>query len=455
MLPSLETKRLIFEQINYEPYEEQMAAHSEEDARLILIAGGERAGKSRWSAAEVTAAMMIPNNQIAVCGQDYDQSKKEVRYVIEDLQRLGALSYHSTPKAGRWEARSVTGSWLETVSLSDGAGELTSRGESYDLVLIVEAGRVQDKGILRASRGRVAETRGRALFSGTLWDNFGWYSELYDTLAGPNLYDGVRYTLPSWKNTAIFPGGLNDPEIQHWKSTLSDEEFARFVAAKKIKPPSIIYKEFEQDIHVSWDCVFNPDAPVDISIDPGYFPSRYSILAIQSGVNSYGMDCVNIIDEVWVNNMVHQEVIQEAKDRIWWSNLYRAMGGHETLQHAATKSTKEVWLELLPRNVPFEVCKKYSDRERIMRVKTLLVDPQTKAPRIMIHPRCVGLAKEFREWRRKTDNKGAVISDRPIDEMEDALDCLGNYLLHTFGPVDYQRERGQVRAGTLSMGSKG
>lgn len=451
MLPHPKTKKLIFDQIGYDPYPEQLEAHDETEARLLLIAGGERAGKSRWAAAELTATMLLPGNQIAACGQDYDQAKKEVRYVIDDLVRLDALAYESTPKQGRWEIRSKTGSRLETVSLQDGAGELTARGEPYDLVLVAEAGRVQDGSILRAARGRVAETRGRVLLVGTLWDNFGWYSELYDELAGDNLWDGKRYSIPSWANINIFPGGRSDPEILHWEATMEPTEFARFVAARKVKPPAIIYQEFDRRTHVSFDVQYDPHAPVDLSIDPGYFPSRYAVLAIQPSVNTYGQECVNVLDEIWVNHLVHHEIIAEAKERFWWDNVHRILGGHETRQHAATRSTREVWIRNADKY--FETCPPYADRERIMRVKTLLVDPYTKAARLLLHPRCIGLSKEFNEWRRKTDKDGQVTSETPIDEMSDALDALGNYVLHEFGPTD--RPAGGGRSGGYTSLAKG
>lgn len=448
---SASVKEVIFEEVGYRPHEGQLRAHAS-DSRVVLVAGAERGGKSRFASAEATCELMFPGRRVAVCGQDYDECKPEMEYILADLRQLDAIPEYgeSTPKQGKWEVKTRTGSYAETVSLRDGAGELTGRGKAYDLVLLVEAGRIRDlMGAFLAARGRVAETRGRVVMAGTLWDDWGAYSDLYRAFEGPNVYDGERYAFPAWFNLAVYPGGVDDDEIERLRQILPDAEFARRVAAKLIPSPARIYPEFtiEHVKQLYWD----PEGPVDVSIDPGYFPSKYAVLAIQPTVDSEGRECINVIDELWVNHFTHHDVIEEIKERPWWFNVRQIYGGHETKQHPSAESTAEVWRKLTGK--PFLIVPKEKKWSKINRVKTFLKNPGDGAIRLLIDVGCTGLAEEFRSWKRMTDAHGQVRSDMPEDDGDDALDALGNYALYRFGPVE--RSAVQGRKGRFRVPARG
>ena len=190
-------------------------------------------------------------------------------------------------------------------------------------------------------------------------------------------------------------------------------------------------------MHVE-DLVWDPEAPIDLTIDPGYYPSRYAALAIQPMIDDEGREVVCVVDEIWVNHWTHHDVIAECQKRPWWPNVYTVWGGHETRQHAAAKSTEEVWRELT--GLPFEIVDRALDKKQnIMRMKTMLTDPGDKAPRLFINTTCAGLLYEFPRYERRTNRVGDVISDDP-DRMaeDDALDALTNYLVGRFGLVDVQ-----------------
>lgn len=446
-----EAKRVIFKVLGYDPHEGQQAAHKS-DARVVLVAGAERGGKSRWASAEATCELLYPDRRVAICGQDYDETRAEFTYVMEDLEKLDAIPTHgaSTPKQGKWEVKSKTGSHLEAVSLRDGAGELTGRGKPYHYVILAEAGRIRDlMGAFLAAVGRTAETRGRVGMAGTLWDDWGEYADLYRAFEGPNAYGGERFQFPAWYNYHIYPGGRDDPEIKRLEGILTPSEFARRVAAKLIASPARIYPEFRPE-HIriiDWD----GEAPVDVSIDPGYFPSKYAVVALQPTIDEKGRECIHVIDEIWVNHCTHHAVIEMAKDKPWWPNVHRIFGGHETKQHPSAKSTEEVWRELTGK--PFEIVPKERKWSKINRVKTFLSDPYDKSIRLYIDVKCKGLAEEFRSYKRKTDRFGKVRSDEPEDANDHALDALGNYLLHVFGPV--AKEHKQGRKGRVKVPARG
>lgn len=445
------SKRAVFRAIGYDPHRGQEAAHRS-TARVVLVAGAERGGKSRCAAGEAVCQLVYPRQRIAVAGQDYDETKAEMLYVVEDLGRLDAIPKHgsSLPKQGKWEVETKTGSYIETVSLRDGAGELTGRGRPYDLVLLVEAGRIRDlMAAFLAATGRVSETRGRVWMVGTLWDDWGDYAELYRAFQGDNVYDGELYRLPAWYNEEIFPGGRDNPEIKRLEAILPPAEFARRVGAELIPSPARIYGEFsvEHIRRVEWD----PEGVVDLSIDPGYYPSKYAVLAIQPTIDEKGRECVNVIDEIWENHLTHHDVIEIVKDRVWSDNVRAVYGGHETKQHPSAESTAEVWRKLFGR--PFYIVPRERKWTKINRLKTFLRDPSTDDIRLYIDVKCKGLAEEFRTWKRRTDTKGNVKSDQPQDEGDDALDALGNYVLERFGSVE--REYLEGRPGRVRIPARG
>ena len=436
---------------------------------MILCAGAERSGKSAWAGYEILGRLPWCR-RVAIAAQEYDESRAEMEYIIDGLDRLGGLESKSTPKTGKWIARARGGIELETISLHDGPEELTGRGKPFDIVALVEAGRIRYDAFLRA-RGRVAEVRGIVLLSGTLWDTYGWYADLYQSFAGPNVFQGERFSFPAWSNLAIYPGGRNDPEIARLKAIYPDDEFARLVGAELRPSPARLYPEFEYAQHVA-EIAFDPELPVELAVDAGYFPSKYAVLAIQVVPEQWTIDggvaevdVVRVIDEVWENYLTHHDVYSLVTQRPWWPNVNRILLGHEGKQHQAAESTQEVWQTLavqdpssrrvVPRPhlpgrrheperefvVPVDVFDAGRILDGVLRVKTVLVDPRTKRPRLRIAPHCAGLQHEFQVYHRKSDSRGNVVSDEPVDKDNDALDALRNWLVERYGLVDFQREQ--------------
>ncbi len=460
--PTPQRKKWIFELLGYKPHPGQWAAHCS-TARVIMACGGQRSGKSYWSSMEVVSR--VPwSRRIAVAAQSYSETRKEMQVIMDSLRRLGGLVVESQPVQGPWYCKAaLNGCEIESVSLQEGPDKLTGTGEAYDIVLLVEAGRIAYNAFL-AARGRVAEPRGDVLLSGTLWDNWGWYADLYRAFEGPNEFEGERFQFPMWMNTAIFPGGRDDPEIKHLEAILPDEEFARLVAAELKASPARMYPEFEYGVHVQ-EVGFNPDLPVELAVDAGYYPSYYAVLAIQvlpvqvemETGSVFTWDVPTVVDEIYEQRQTHHDIVDLCRYREWWPNVTRAVGGHETGQHPASKSTQEVWQELVgqedgdPQDFRFDICDAGAVQDGITRMHTLLLDPGVKEPRIQVAPACMGLLQEFQSYKRRTNRRGDVVSEEPEDKNNDALDALRNWAVDRYGFVDTDREpvpgrkRGRMR----------
>lgn len=408
------------------------------------MAGAERGGKSAWTGREVLARLPWCR-QVAIAAQEYDEGRAEMTYIINGLQVLGGLERKSTPQAGKWRAMAKGGIEVETISLHEGPEELTRTGKPFDVVALVEAGGIRYDAFL-AARARVAEMRGVVLLSGTLRDNVGWYAGLYLSFEGPNVFDGERYSFPAWLNKSIFPGGREDPEIKRLERILPKDEFARRVAAEVLPSPARVYPEFSFPVHVK-EVSFDPGAEVGLAVDAGYYPSHYAVLALQVAVVD-GMEVVRQVDEVWEHHLTHYEIISLCRQRAWWENVTRAVGGHETRQHQAAESTQEVWEALVgqeagdPERFRFEVFDAGRILDGVVRVKTFLKDPATDRARIEIDAGCVGTLEEFGKYSRKVDSRGNVVSEDPEDRNNDAMDCWRNWLVERYGLVERERREG-------------
>ena len=81
----------IFSQIGYTPTAAQEPSHTS-DARIKLIAGGERGGKSMTSSKEAVLSAANPTTGLIwLVGPDYDGAVEEFNYLGDDMGKLNLL----------------------------------------------------------------------------------------------------------------------------------------------------------------------------------------------------------------------------------------------------------------------------------------------------------------------------------------------------------------------------
>jgi hypothetical protein len=368
-----------------------------------------------------------------------------MEYLRDWYTELGLLTRKTTPETGKWILEIADTFRIETVSVKDGAEELTTRGQAYDIVALVEAGLIRD-GTFPAAVGRVAETRGEVILSGTLWDSSGWYANLYRAFGGANVYGGERFSFPSWLNTAIYPGGREDPEIKRLEAILPAEEFLRRVGGGLVPSAARMYPEFTPEKHVA-KVEYDKDLPVYLAVDAGYYPSHYAVVPLQLWDETFTlengsvvtMEVVHQIGEIWEHHQTHHDIYDLCKQKPWWKGVERVLLGHEGKQHQAADSTQEVWRGLLradERDVTVTVFNAKRRLDGVVRVKTFLKDPATNCRRFVQDVSCKGSRHEFETWSRKTNSKGEVRSEEPEDANDDALDCIRNFMVWKYGLVE-------------------
>ena len=209
-----------------------------------------------------------------------------------------------------------------------------------DGIIMAEAAQMTYETYLKCV-GRVAEKRGWLLLSGTFEGSMGWYPEKFDEWrVGNNIEDARSYSLPSWSNIVIYPGGRQDPEIQRLEAVYSRVPgmFDERMGAVPVPPASLIFRDFRHTVHVDNSLEFDPSLPVYLAVDPSSGGDPYAIHACQfpkfklppttpekyakaEEENPDKIDFCNVIDEYYEVSTITEDIIDNLKKRVWWKNV--------------------------------------------------------------------------------------------------------------------------------------
>jgi hypothetical protein len=435
-------KEYIFQKLDYNPSKEQWDFHLAPQREKQGV-GGERGGKSEMLANEIFGMMFwLGAKLIWLFGADYQETSQEYGYCIRNASKLGILKFASK-NFNPGEITLSTGCIIKTLSGTD----VTKIGrEAPDYIGGCEAAKFDFTTYLRL-KARLAERRGYFGYTGTMEGSLGWYPEKFQEgrIASD---DFASFSIPSWSNLAIFPGGRQDTEILKLERELPEELFLERFGGIPCPPAGLVFKEFKTTHHVKeFDLV---DAPVYLWIDPGY-AGAYAVEVIQIvGDNVY------VVDEIYEQNLVTEEIIQIANKKPWWKNVAGGVIDIAARQHQAMPAVAEIWrdkAELVLRS------QKVGIIEGIERYRTFLkVNPLTNEPQIFIAPHCKGIISEHggcpnpftgqtATYRYKTDKDGMVISEEPEDKNNHGIKAIIYGLVDRFGyaTVSADRMRPKVR----------
>lgn len=422
----------LFNQIGYSPTKEQRNVHLDEH-RIRLVAGGERSGKSFSSAMDLVSRM-FEGELYWLVAQDYLRVSAEYHYICEALEKL-KIRFTASKRVDPGEIITETGCRIVTKSAGD-PRKLAM--EAPDGILACEGSQLDYETFLRL-RGRVAEKRGWLLLSGTFESSLGWYVDLYQLGQTANNLDLKSFSIPTWSNIIIFPGGRTDPEIITLENQYSKEWFQERFGGVPCPPKGLVFKEFRTNIHTGVDKLFqfNPSEPVYIWIDPG-FAHAYSVLVAQKRDS----ETVAIVDEIYETGFVTEDIITICRKRPWWNKIAGGAIDIAGKQHQAMSSPMETWIKRT--GIPLRA-KKIRIQDGIERTKTSLkINPITNKPGIYINTCVKGLISEWGgcpnpltgatavyKWRMDSSNN--VVGDVPDDKNNDASKALAYGLVDMFG----------------------
>ena len=421
----------LYDKVGFTPTDEQVAI-LESPYRFNLVAGGEQAGKSMVASKYLLGRFMETEEPglYWLVAADYERTRAEFEYLVQDFATLGILK-QASKRVDPGYIVLADGTRIETKSAKD---PRTLAMRAPNGILGCEASQLDMETFFRL-RGRCAPKRGWMFLAGTFEGSLGWYPQMYTAWAAGADPEAKAYSLPSWTNKYLYPGGREDPEIQRLKEVASDDFYMERIEGKPSPPKGLVFTEFRPDAHVV-DVEYVPDVPVHLWMDPGY-AGGYAVEVVQVQGEQ-----IQVIDEIYEVGLVTDEIIDIAKSRPWWPDVKFGVIDIAGNQHQAMAAPAEVWLQQAGLYLSSQKVKINEGTERLK--GWLKIDPRTHAPRIVFSPKCIGIMSEFgmapnpfdgqtRAYRWKTDREGNIVGDTPEDKYNHGVKAIIYGLIDRFG----------------------
>src|SRR3990167_983679 len=253
----------VFDKVGYTPHHEQLRAHSS-SARFRTMVCGRRFGKTVVGARELTAALFVPHAYYWIVAPSYALGEKEFRVVRRDIvERLKITPKSMNYNVNQGQMRIVM-PWDSVLEVKSAERPESLLGEGLDGVVMAEAARHKRETWEQYIEPALADKRGWALFTSTPRG----FNYLYDLFMRDNEYY-ESWQCPSWLNTAVFPAGLDDPEIQRIKSLVSEQYWKQEYCAEFTTFEGQIYDEFDLELHTG-HYIYNPLWRNYLAIDFGF-----------------------------------------------------------------------------------------------------------------------------------------------------------------------------------------
>lgn len=264
-----------FEQTGYTPHEGQKIAHYD-STRHRVLSNGRRWGKSMFGGKELEGMAFVRNWRQEpmrgwIIGPEYTDAEKEFRIIYNTFKKLGidtiSSKFLSNVENGNMHIQTNWGFDLQCRSARHPESLV---GEGLDFVLLAEAGRHRRRTFTEYVRPALSDKRGISIMTGVPEDaseNALLYWGYEKGQAGNPQWKSWR--MPSWTNTAVFPGGRNDPEILEAEDDLTEDEFRRQYGGEFILKRGRVMKEWDDEVHVQ-DLEYSYDLPLYAAVDFGY-----------------------------------------------------------------------------------------------------------------------------------------------------------------------------------------
>jgi len=421
----------LFSKLDFTPTEKQEPILSCRK-RFILVAGGEQAGKS-MVASKYLVSRFLENEEPGLywlVAADYERTRAEFDYLVQDFATLGILAEVSK-RVDPGKIVLADGTRIETKSAKD---PRTLAMRAPHGIIGCEASQLDMESFQRM-RSRCAPKRGWLFLGGTFEGSLGWYPQLFQTWQH-GTEEEQSFSLPSYSNKHLYPGGKLDPEILRLKSMASDEFFMERIEGIPTPPQGLVFGDFRPDIHVSNDAEWSVGEPVYLWMDPGY-AGAYAVEVVQE-INGQ----INVIDEIYEQGLITSEIIDIARSRPWWKDVEGGVIDIAGYQHQAMSAPAEIWLA---ETGIYLAAQKIRINEGTERLKSFLkTDPLSNAPKIVFNPKCQGILSEFgsvpspfdgqtRAYRWKMDRDGNIVGESPEDKNNHGVKAVVYGLVDKYG----------------------
>ena len=443
-----------------------------------LVEGGIQSGKSTIIAADVIGRLpWLCGEEVWITGPDFTQGRKECEYLIEWSKKLGLFDpgQSSLPNsdAAPWRILLRNGTLIKTFS---GLNYRKMAASTPGYVALVEPGQMPDAQPMQIGLAR-ANLKGVPFrMVGTLEGSTNWYASTAERWEKGTVPGSYAWKLPTWTNTAMFPGGRYDPLILAAENDpdLSRETFLERYAGERCAPPGLVFGRtqyhpgFDPLLHVhpirrrqplegdAPDTIYLPPAaPLYLAIDPGWdHPYGALLCAIAGHPRS-----IYVLDELKVRGASVSTMIRMARAR-WaeeWPRIVMAALDPASRQHhgEVDYTHRDMWAAPPPLGAGLATWaeERVSPQWAIQAIRTLLeVNPGTQLARLTVDSSTVHLQWEFREGYRNRMAYGENTGE-PIPKNEDLIKALGYLLKVQFpqtgmlGQRRAMKDNGRCRSG--------
>lgn len=425
-----EWRKVIWVKDGYYPTQMQ-ADYLFDPRRIKQVSGGVRAGKSKSVARSCDWFTCVQNGLVWIVGPDYNQTRNEFRYMMAPYRDAGFLveSKTSMPKEGPWSFSIDGGATVETKS-ADSLEKIA--GEAPDALLIVEAGQ-HDSGIFEKSLERALEKNAPILFSGTFEGAFSWYADQWIAWQGSNTLGARSYSLPTWSNTYIFPEGQDDPRFKEMRDSIPEDVYKERIEAIPFKPSGLVFREvFDESRHIV-PLDYNPNLPLEVTMDPA--THTYPVLFVQ-----WENDKVFVIDEIYMHNIITQDIIPIAKAHALWPHVHGGVVDVASRQRQANYSVVDLWARHAGINLRSS---SVGIQRGIDALSLRLRNDPDGMPRLLFSDRlrrnrnkrggASGVIAEFGMYQWGKQHPNSATKRTPVDAHNDGVKALSYWLVDRYG----------------------
>jgi hypothetical protein len=427
-------KRTYFDSIGYKPHTKQWLYHDSR-ARFRLPNCGRRFGKSTMAGRDLEPRLFEPNKMFWIVGPTYDLGEKEFRVIWNDLIVKKALGRDKRVKKAYNKKQGnmfLEFPWQTRLEVRSADHPENLVGEALDHVIMSEAAKHKEETWERFIRPALADRRGGADFP-TTPEGFNWLWTLWMYGKDNSFPEYESWRFPAWDNDAVYPGGLNDPEILLLKRTMMPERFDQEIAADFSSFAGKIFPEWDAGVHVG-NVDFRPELPNYIAFDWGY---TNPLAAVEFQVTPN--------DEIRVWRLHYRAYttlpdhirILKQRDQPEGYHLDMAFGDAADPEAAITVSINLVQCMALPEA-------KENWREGIDLVRgfmrprqsEFLLDeygtPAEGKPALIVDFSCLDLIREMNNYKAPDSVKGRNVPEMGNKVEDHAIDALRYGIVHLF-----------------------
>jgi hypothetical protein len=383
---------------------------------------------------DLMSKLFTPDRRFWIVGPTYDLGEKEFRVIWTDLiVKMGLGRDKRIKRAYNKKAGNMflEFPWHTRLEVRSAEHPENLVGEALDHVIMSEAAKHKEETWERYIRPALADRRGGADFP-TTPEGHNWYYKLWMLGKDSTFQDYASWRFPSWENSAIYPGGERDPEIELLKRTMSPDAFLQEIGADFSSFVGKIYPEWDVETFVG-NVPFIPGLPNYMAIDWGYTnPAAFIEFQVTPD------DRIRVWREHYKPYMTLNEHIafMKSRDQPEGYHLDMAFADAADPEGAATVSEKLVGCLAMPEA-------KTNWRQGIDLVRSFMQLRETgrsldefgtpeEAPAFVVDFSCANTIHEFNNYRAKAPVKGMNVPEMGQKTQDHALDAIRYGIVHVF-----------------------